>query len=96
LAAGLLDESLELTADRVHVHGHADALERGEADLERPLHEDRVIVHRLGGQPRRQRRVREHQVLDVDPIGLDVHARLSRLREGDDSGFHGPNTGSAP
>ena len=76
--AALVCESVELGADRVHVEGHADALERGQADAQRTLDEDRVIVHGLGTEPRRERAVAQRQPVDVDPVAIDADGLAGR------------------
>jgi hypothetical protein len=91
--AALGREAVELRAHRVHVQGDPDALERGQADPQRALHEDGVVVHRLGDEPRGEGAVREGQAVDIDAVTGHAHGGLG-ARETDDAGFHGANVGA--
>jgi hypothetical protein len=72
----LVREALELRPHGVHVEGHADALEGSQADSQRALDEDPVVVHGLRPEPTGQRPSTMRQVLDVD------RSPVTRQRDG--------------
>ena len=102
---GLAEELLELGPDDVHVDRHAGVLEGEQADPHGPLDEVRAVVGRALGEERGERRVRDDEPVDDDPVALDPDARrrpACRRRSttvsggGRFGGFHGPNDAPGP
>jgi hypothetical protein len=81
------DEKSELRANGVHVQCHADALQRGQADPDRALHEDGVVIGRLRRKPAGEGAVMQRDSLDLDAVADDADGWVAG-RETDDAGFH--------
>ena len=64
----LAEQPLELGPDGVHVDRDADALDRGEPNAQRPLHQHRPLFRRPLRHEGREGVVVQHQVLDDQPI----------------------------
>ena len=67
----LVREPFELGPDGIHVQGHADALQRREADSDRALDQDRVVIGRLRGEPGGERAIGQGQPINLDAISCD-------------------------